>query len=581
MSTRIVRALAIAAVCSAASVASVACSSAHTTQSTATSQGSGAGGPETGGTGGAAREGTGGTGGMQGTGGAAPDPTAICKTLGITSLSFSAGPYGTHRGDVAGDFSVPLTDSTLWSFKTNFSGCESYVFVPDTISVSSADNTSIWASEPDLLTLLKTAPKNVHYFFVSLGASDAAAATSVQGMQKNIATALSKLPAAVKAHWASHVHLVAKKASALGGWLSGVFASIGNIGFSIDRLQKIRGFGDLADVTRQDPTITSGWPFKNNLAYVAHDPAYFNAEADLQVRLDAENATVVDLWKGEVLMEQATTMVTLPDTATMAGFDTLEVEVTLQCPNPSTIEIGNCGAWDYLANLNLADDPMSTVEIARFITSYHRETHWVEDISQMLPLLASGGQHAFLWSFAPSWNTQPTSTFLSLRLSNQKKAVKATSATFLFAGGTFGSMYNVGRTPAQVPIPATAKKVELWVLVTGHGSGANQCSEFCDHQHQFTVNGTMYTKDFPEAGTEDKCIVELANGMTPNQAGTWWYGRGGWCPGKQVDPWVVDVTANVTPGQMATVSYVGLYGGADPPDNSGNIDLVSYLVVSE
>jgi hypothetical protein len=29
------------------------------------------------------------------------------------------------------------------------------------------------------------------------------------------------------------------------------------------------------------------------------------------------------------------------------------------------------------------------------------------------------------------------------------------------------------------------------------------------------------------------------------------------------------------------VSYRGLYDGADPPDGSGNIDLVSYLVVHE
>jgi hypothetical protein len=372
------------------------------------------------------------------------------------------------------------------------------------------------------------------------------------------------------------------------------------MGFSIDRLQKIRGAGDLSDVTRTDPNASSSmWPFLENVSYLAYYPQYFNAENDLQVRLDAENATVIDLWKGDVLMEQATTMVALPDATTMAGFDTLEVEVTQQCPQPDQVEMAqnNCGAWDYIANLNLADGvsdggvadagadggapAASPVEIARFITSYHRETHWVEDISDMLPLLASGGQHTFLWSFAPSWNTQPTATFLSLRLSNQKKGMRPTSATFLFSGGNFDSMYNASRTPAMVPIPATAKKVELFVIVTGHGSGTNQCSEFCDHEHTFTVNGTMYLKDFPNAGTETLCMPNVKNGQTPNQGGTWWYGRGGWCPGQQVDPWVVDVTANVTPGQTATITYEGTFGGMTPPDNSGNIDLISYLVVHE
>ena len=57
------------------------------------------------------------------------------------------------------------------------------------------------------------------------------------------------------------------------------------------------------------------------------------------------------------------------------------------------------------------------------------------------------------------------------------------------------------------------------------------------------------------------------------------FGRGGWCPGQQVDPWAVDVTADVTPGQTATIEYQGLYKNLPPPDSAGNIDMVSYLVV--
>jgi hypothetical protein len=275
----------------------------------------------------------------------------------------------------------------------------------------------------------------------------------------------------------------------------------------------------------------------------------------------------------------------LPSAAELATYDTFEVEVTQQCPDPDSPEIGNCGAWDYTANLNLTDDPNNHIELARFITSYHRETHWVVDASDVLPYLAAGGAHKFNWTFGPTSNPQPTATHLSFRFSNQKKGMSPKQATFLFGGGNFGPDYNTGRVPVDVPIPANAKKVELFVIVTGHGNGTNQCSEFCDHQHEFTVNGNKHLRDFPMAGTADKCIPNLANGMTPNQAGTWWYGRGGWCPGQQVDPWVVDVTSEVTPGQTATISYRGLFGNADPPadntDNPGYIILSSYLVVHE
>jgi hypothetical protein len=107
------------------------------------------------------------------------------------------------------------------------------------------------------------------------------------------------------------------------------------------------------------------------------------------------------------------------------------------------------------------------------------------------------------------------------------------------------------------------------------------CAEFCNHRHQFTVNGKTYLKEHKEAGSDDKCVAQVDEGMTPNQGGTWWFGRGGWCPGQKVEPWVVDVTADVMPGQDAALEYKGLFGSNNPPDNAGNIVMNSYLVVYE
>jgi hypothetical protein len=133
----------------------------------------------------------------------------------------------------------------------------------------------------------------------------------------------------------------------------------------------------------------------------------------------------------------------------------------------------------------------------------------------------------------------------------------------------------------EVAIPSGAKKVELWSIITGHDAATSQCAEFCNHVHEMTVNGKAYTKSHPEAASEDGCMPEIAHGMTPNQGGTWWFGRGGWCPGQQVKPWVVDVTADVVPGETAQLSYLGKLGNASPPDGAGTIDMVSYLVVHE
>src|SRR5207248_755396 len=121
-----------------------------------------------------------------------------------------------------------------------------------------------------------------------------------------------------------------------------------------------------------------------------------------------------------------------------------------------------CGAWDYIAFLAMtvpasgdagpsdaADDaeagappPPPSVEIARFITSYHRETHWIVDATPMLALMKEGGTRHFHWEFAPPWNVQPTTTTVKLRFSNQKKGHRPTALVPLFTGGSFNSHYN-------------------------------------------------------------------------------------------------------------------------------------------
>jgi hypothetical protein len=507
----------------------------------------------------------------------------VCDALGLPVRAWSAGPYGTHRGELADDFELPEHDGTTWSLRDHWSGCESYVFLPDTLRVSDADPTSLWESAADLAKLVATSPKNVHWFFVSRAATDAKADASLGAMQGRVDALLGKLAAADAAHWKERLHVVGKRAGALGGWVQGVLAGHGAGGFAVDRLQRVRGVGNLADVARFDQALQDGgkWPWKANLAFAAYEARHFDQLAKRQAHLDADGATVVPLWDGEVLSEFAEKDVTLPSAAAMAGFDTLEIEIDQMCPDPDSSEFGNCGAWDYLASLTLKVDDATSRELARFITAYHRETHWVVDASPMLALLKDGGTRHLRWDFAPSWNVQPTATRVALRFSDQKKPWKPARATFLWSGGAFGSGYDALHPPVDVPVGAATKHAEVWALVTGHGAATNQCAEFCDHQHQLVVGGKTFLHEFKEAGSSNKCVPQVDSGMTPNQGGTWWFGRGGWCPGRQVDPWVTDVTAEATPGQPLHLEYHGLYGGKVPPDGSGDITLSSYLVEYE
>jgi hypothetical protein len=199
----------------------------------------------------------------------------------------------------------------------------------------------------------------------------------------------------------------------------------------------------------------------------------------------------------------------------------------------------------------------------------------------MLAFLKSGGQRKIKFSISPQWNQQAYLTQMDFRFQNTNKGYKPSSTQLLWNGAGFNSTYNGKFEPIVVDIPESAKRVELFAIITGHGMDTGNCAEFCDHHHFFTVNAKTYVKKHPEVGQQEGCISQIENGMVPNQGGTWWFGRGGWCPGQQVEPFVQDVTADVTPGGQATISYEAKLNGSPPPDNSGNINMSSYLVIYE
>ncbi len=516
----------------------------------------------------------------------APRPVArVCKELNLKPRAFDAkGPYGVKRHDLVGDFTAKMVDGSTFTLSAAWSGCESYIFIPDTLrSSQSSKSASVWLK--DLATLVAYSPKNAHYFFVARTAA-ARTDSTLKDMQGRVDKVLASLDATKKAHWKERLHVLATHADSLTGWMKTVLGlGVGTSGFAIDRFQRLRGVGSLADVHRYSAALKAAklWPWEANLAYAAHEAMYYNFEATRAERLAAETVTEVQLWKGEVISQYAEKDATLPDAATMATFDTLELDVTQRCPKDNAIEFSNCGAWDYISNFFVKDAAGKYQELTRLITTYHREGRWVVDMSPMLARLAKGGKMSFKWSWAPKWNKQPTATWLSLRLSNRKKGMRPTKLVPLFEGGKFGADYNKNYKPMTVDIPAGAKKVQLWAIISGHGQSASGCAEFCNHQHLFDVNGTSYKQQYPLASTKDGCMKAISKGVVPNQWGTWWLGRGGWCPGQEVPPYTADLTQVAPAGKKATITYKGQFNGSTPPSETkpGNVNMKSYLVIHE
>ena len=388
----------------------------------------------------------------------------------------------------------------------------------------------------------------------------------------------------LRSHWSERLHVAGGHFSALGGYFSSIFyGPAGFYGFAIDRRQQIRLLGSFADVNRYSDALNAGehWPWEANMAYAAHEVRHFNFEAIREARLAAEeDVTVVSAWSAEVLSGDVETDVNFPTAEQMTQFDTLEIDLTMDCPDPEGGEFGNCGAWDYLSHIYLQDsqDEANWVEIARFITTYHREGRYVVDATAALAHLQDGGQRRLRFHVSPSWNPQAYLTQMDFRFRSQNLGHRPVSAQPLFGSANFNATYNDNFEPIEVVVPPETSHATINAIITGHGMDTNNCAEFCDHHHTFTVNGVAFKKTHPTVGQAEGCIGEIEGGMVPNQGGTWWFGRGGWCPGQHVVPWVIDLSEIALPGETLIIEYSATLAGATPPDNAGNIRMTSHVV---
>ena len=507
----------------------------------------------------------------------------VCNAMELPTREWHAGPYGLLRHDIADDFDFPKWGGGSWSLRENWTGCDVYLFIPDRRPKSGLDDTSIW--EQDLDALIAGSPLNAHYFFVAT-ASEETAQANLEAMQLRIDRALEALEEPLRAHWSERLHVAGEFRSELPGWLSDMLSTEAfYYGFGIDRAQGLRLFGNWADVNRYDQALSDAgeWPWEANMAYVTHEARHWNFEALRDERLAGEEVLVVSAWSQEVLGHVVEIDVAFPDAETLNQFDTLEIDLTMDCPDPEAGEFGNCGPWDYLSHIYLQDEETEELwhEVARFITTYHREGRYVVDATHLLAELKEGGTRRLRYNISPSWNPQAYLTQMDFRFSNRGKGMRPAELIPLWSGGGLSSSYNANQPEFSLPIPQSAQRVELRALITGHGMDNGNCAEFCNHKHYFQVNDSQYKKNHGAAGSAEGCIDEIENGMVPNQGGTWWFGRGGWCPGQQVEPFVQDITTDWVPGEDIKLAYEVKIGFSDPPDNSGNIVLNSWLVVYE
>lgn len=502
---------------------------------------------------------------------AGPDRGAICDELGLPRRPFDASASGAAFEAVAGDFTVETLDGP-WTLSEEWSGCESYVFV---LHTASPYGDGLFASSPD--ELFTMGPRNVHWFF---GAWDPDA-TAVRARMEELRDVVEEglfffgLPAEERAAWRARFHFITTPIFAAEGSVGALANGPGNLlnAFAITREQRFDPVGSLFAV--------GGAGFVPFLAMARFVPPYYDYLHDLDAAIEADTgATVVPLVSAVTTTRRTHDVtVTLPDAATMRGFDALEVDLAITClAGP-----GDCSEWDRNAYVLACDDAScaSTNELVRWITPYSRpgRSRWLMDASPLLPLLGSGGERTFRIVFGPDWE-EPTEFVASvdLRLATRGAVERPIAATRAFVGGAFSAEYNDAREPFAFTPPAGTTRVELVAIVSGHGMEADNCAEWCNHVHTFSVNGgAAHVIDHEgQAGQALGCAERTGEGVPPGQWGNWAPLRAGWCPGLPVAAHRFDVTADVDLAGENALTYEGSYLGGAP--RGGTIDLSVYVV---
>lgn len=237
------------------------------------------------------------------------------------------------------------------------------------------------------------------------------------------------------------------------------------------------------------------------------------------------------------------TSVSLP--ALSSNLDTVIMNLNLDCPSTAN---GNrsCDWWDrkgyVLAHVGKGDGE-KVYEIMRFVTPYRVGAQWRLDVSDLRAILH--GQVTFE-VFIDTWvgpgHAQGSGWLVNLSLDysfegKQRKAV-AVLPLFESASILYGDpRKNPKRMKSLSGLPEHSE-ARVSALLTGHGqnvgSRSNNCAEFCDKVHTFTINDEVSQHRI----WRNDCAETKTNG---EQRGTWTLPRAGWCPGDIVRPLQIDL----------------------------------------
>lgn len=469
----------------------------------------------------------------------------------------------------ATDFTVetlrgPKTFSEIWN------GCDNHVFV-----MYSAN----WWSTP-IEPLIDDAAENTHFWFVvpsdSADFDNDMRAALVGQIAQRVEGHLESLGPEVQAAKTDTFHYVIDSGLDIPA-VQGILATNPNEEhFTIGRHQKIWEGHNVAVAASGSwiPLLEQTRWWSRYINYWYGLEAELAEEAESPDVLVHRVADAVEIKGGEPYTW------TLPDAATMAEYDRLEVDMFIDCPGVGHPYVATCGEWDTVGSIFLCEDAECEGDrrrVIKWITPYSAPGRWVIDITPELLELAAGGELTFISAHGDNNVGQYTYRYtVDFRFSKAEDGLRPIGKAELIPRGGYGWNENYHANWPEgfsFTAPEGTQRTELYARISGHGAvEGSQCAEFCSFTHEFSVNGTPFAHQYVQENV-DRCAMLTDEGVTPNQGGTWFYDRSSWCPGWVIEEWREDLSAAVEVGAENSVAYDSWWGINNPtPPPGGNMD---------
>ncbi len=209
------------------------------------------------------------------------------------------------------------------------------------------------------------------------------------------------------------------------------------------------------------------------------------------------------------------------------------LDFSLQCPE------GRCDAWDRFGTFGIVEASGRYLELFRFMTPYGIGSHWTADLSDFLPLL-EGNQtfRIFIDTWVgpghPQGNGWLVTANLRFEEGDEEQRAIFVQPLLSLEEIVYGDPLKATRRERSLDVLPRSGSARLHTLITGHGQGnAENCAEFCPKYHSLSLAG----QSFQQKIWRDNC----ATSVDSQQHGNYRPSRAGWCPGAQVEPWIVDL----------------------------------------